>query len=148
MNPFLLGRDERLVEWKAFRLSLAELCPDEQFIAVARYWAQAPMLARPAYDVENCKELPTPWEMIITNDWCRDSVAVGMEFTLRLAGYPAEELSLSLIRDYDISEQMFCLKIDNRLLLNYSIGEVKELPSTNHFCLMQIRYNGRGYLQF
>ncbi len=148
MNPFLLGRDERLADWKEFRNSLVTLAPDAQLAAVADYWAQAPMNSRPAYDVERFDELPGPWEMIIANDWCRDSVAVGMEFTLRLAGFPPEQLSLLLIRDYDISEQMFCLKIDNRLLLNYSIGEVTELPSTNHFALMQIRYNGRGYLQF
>lgn len=144
MNPFLLGRDERLSDWKALRNNLSQHPEDEQIQIVADYWARAPLM-KAAYDSEFIENWPGPWEMVMAGDWCRDSVAVGMEFTLRLAGWTADRLSIVMIRDYDLSDQMLSLKIDNCALLNYSIGEVVLYPTTNHDILFEYCYNGRGY---
>ena len=144
MNPFLLGRDERLSDWKALRTSLSQHSEEEQLQMVADYWSRAPLMKR-AYDSEVIENWPGPWEMVMAGDWCRDSVAVGMEFTLRLSGWTPDRLSVAMIRDYDLSDQMLSLKIDNRALLNYSIGEVVTHPTTNHDILFEYRFNGRGY---
>jgi hypothetical protein len=97
MNPFLLDPHERLRDWKAFRTGLSMLSEPDQLRAVAGYWALAPMKSL-AYDVERPLDLPTPWEMIDLGDWCRNSVAYGMEFTLRLAGWDASRLKLVSLR--------------------------------------------------
>ena len=98
-----------------------------------------------AYDFEDCSEWPSPWEMISKGDWCPYSVAIGMEFTLRLAGWDKSRLTLMVIRDYDISAQMMILKIDDDTVLNYSVGMVEEFPKTNYCVLAQFQSNGKRY---
>lgn len=147
MNPFLLNREERLTHWKTFRASLCDMHEIDQLRATASYWSQAPTM-KCAYDSEEVPSWPGPWEMVLAGDWCRDSIAAGLEFTLRLGGWSADRLSLLMIRDYDISDQMLALKIDNEYVLNYSIGEVTSYPETNHDVLARYRFNGRGYVSF
>jgi len=144
MNPFLLSREERLTDWKALRTQLRSLDLEEAAQTVARYWARAPLM-KCAYDAYRLETWPGPWEMVMAGDWCRDSVAVGMEFTLRLAGFSQDRLTLVMIKDYDVSDQMLCLKIDNEKLLNYSVAEVVDYPTTKHDIIFQYRFNGRGY---
>lgn len=98
-----------------------------------------------AYDFEDCSEWPSPWEMIAAKDWCPYSVAIGMEFTLRLAGWDKSRLLLMAIRDYDISEQRMILKIDDSIALNYSVGMVEEFPKTNYDVLATFQNNGKRY---
>lgn len=144
MNPFLLSPQERLADWKTFRDGLRALDEDAQLNAVARYWAQAP-LSRHAYDAFELDKWPSPWEMIHAGEWCRDSTAVGMEFTLRLAGWSSERMRLLFIRDYDISDQMLVLEIDGTHLLNYSCGYVTPIPDTNCVVLASWTFQGKKY---
>jgi hypothetical protein len=147
MNPFMFAQGERLSDWKALRASLPAMSEEDQLLKIAQYWGRAPLM-KCAYDSYKIEEWPGPWEMVIAGDWCRDSVAAGMEFTLRLSGWSADRLSLVMIRDYDISDQMLVLKIDNEKVLNYSIDEVVDNPSTKHAVMFQYRFNGRGYSSF
>ncbi len=146
MNHFFLSRDERVQHWKIFRDSLKELSDIEALNAVAHYWAQAPIMKR-AYDDMDFSDWPSPWEMVHKGDWCQSSVAIGMEFTLRLAGWDANRLELITITDYDISEQKMILKIDESLVLNYTVGEVEEYPTTNHLIMISFRHDGKRYFE-
>lgn len=144
MNPFLLGPEERLTTWKAFRGSLRGMDEQEQLGAVARYWAQAP-IDRYAYEPLQPETWPTPWEMIAAGDWCENSLAIGMEFTLRLSGWTADRLSLLFWRDLDFSFERLVLKIDDRYLLNYHVGIVCEIPLTQHVVVSRVRYDHSKY---
>lgn len=144
MNPFLLSADEQIANWKLLRAELKDLDEATALQRVADFWAQAP-ISKMAYDPEDCSEWPSPWEMIAARDWCPHSVAIGMEFTLRLAGWDASRLRLMTIRDYDISEQRMILKIDDSLALNYSVGMVESFPTTNHDVLAAFQSNGKRY---
>lgn len=144
MNPFLLRPDERLADWKQLRKSLPALPEPEQLARVARYFAQAP-LAKFTYDVDDLTSWPSPWDMIIEGDWCRSSVAVGMEFTLRLSGWNEDRLTLHHRKDYDISDQFILLQIDDTHVLNYHHGQVVELPQTRADILQSWRFKGRFY---
>jgi hypothetical protein len=84
MNPFLLPPKKRLADWKDFRQSLSEHSEAEQLRLVAQYWAQAPMCAGLAHNIDEPESIPGPWEMVSEGQWCEHSVAIGMEFTLRL----------------------------------------------------------------
>lgn len=143
MNPFLLSPTERLSDWKAVRSSLADMTDEQAIAAVAKYWAQAPV-CRMAYDYDEMEKWPTAWEMISANEWCRDSIAYGMEFTLRLGGFSPERLRLILIRDYDISDQMIVLEIDRTIFLNYDVGEITPLPKTRWAAMAVWEFSGRG----
>lgn len=145
MNPFLLSGPECLTAWKSLREDIKLMSEPEALAAVADWWAQAPLM-RMAYDFEDCSEWPSPWEMIHQRDWCPYSVAIGMEFTLRLAGWEPERLKLAVIRDYDISDQRMLLIIDGTVVLNYSVGVVEEYPRTKHDVLVAFQNDGKRYL--
>lgn len=144
MNPFLLPPAERLADWRQFRDSLARLTEEQQLAAVADYWAKAPLLTT-AYDLERCKDWPTIWEMIHANQWCRSSVAIGMEATLRLAGWAADRLTLALMHDRTIQSILMVLIVDDIWLLNYDWGSFRRYPNTDHYIMWNWRYIGRGY---
>lgn len=146
MNPFLLDATSRLHDWKEFRNSLSEMSEDDQLTAVAKYWAQAPLL-KLAYDIEQAHTLPSPWEMISEGNWCRNSVAVGMDFTLRLAGWSKDRLRLSLIRDWDLSEIILVVIIDGTKVLNYNHAVVSGIPETKHDVVGQWHFSGKLYSQ-
>ena len=144
MNPFLLKPDERLESWKSIRNALKDLDESEALQLVAEYWAQAPML-KMAYDPALPDEWPSPWEMVSDGDWCPYSVATGMEFTLRLAGWAPERMQILHIRDYDISDERCVLKIDESVFLNYNEGFVVDIPTTRYDVLGTVQSNGKRY---
>jgi hypothetical protein len=144
MNPFLLPAEDRLSHWKNFRTQLATMTEAEQLAAVATYWSLAP-LSTIAYDPEALDECPTAWEMIKHNDWCSNSIAVGMEFTLRLSGWDASRLILRNVKDYDLCLQKIVLEIDNAHFINYDYSVVVPLPETRYDILDSWQFTGRHY---
>ena len=143
MNPFLLPRTERLADWKVFRDSLSAFSEEDQLRLVASYWAQAPLL-KVAYDPENPKSWPSPWEAVHDGNWCRDSTAIGMDFTLRLSGWEPSRLELRLIDDHPNSNIVLVLKVDGTIALNYEWNTVTEFPSDFH-TLRKYHWDGRHY---
>lgn len=144
MSPFLLPPHERLAHWKEFRRSLMPMPDDQKLREVATYWANAPLMTI-AYDLDKPELWPTPWHMIHANEWCRSSVAVGMEATLRLAGMSADRLLLRHIVDRDIQVMLLVLLVDSTHALNYSWGSVVPYPKTRQQVLREIRYGTKAY---
>lgn len=116
----------------------------DQLQEVVDFWSKAP-LAVMAYDPEKLNEYPTPWEMMTENDWCRNSIAIGMEFTLRLSGWNADRLKIKMIRDYDVSDQKLILEVDGKYFLNYEHGAVVPIPETNRDVLDIWAFSGKNY---
>ena len=95
----MMAPDARLAHWKNFRNSLSGMAEIDQLAAVAEYWKWPP-LKSVSCDPEALDLLPTPWEMMSANDWCRNSVAIGMDFTLRLSGWDSSRMLIKMMRDY------------------------------------------------
>lgn len=112
----------------------------QQFDAVAAYWAKAP-LAPVSREPETW---PSIWQMMQDNRWCRNSVAVGMEATLRLAGLSAERLTLQWIKDDQST--LLVLVIDHDCMLNYDWGSVRAVGDVVHTTLRQWRYVDKDYI--
>jgi hypothetical protein len=146
MNPFLLASSERRSHWKTFRQGLELLDMPAKLTAVAQYWSQAPLLCQRAYDPDDAAHWPTPWELLHYNRWCRNSIAIGMENTLRLANVSADQLTLQLISDSQ-NVDLLVLIIDATAVLNYNWGSVQYIPLFNHVVLRQWRFTGRSYIQ-
>jgi hypothetical protein len=142
MNPFILSSQDRLEHWKQFRRQLPSLPETEQLNSVAKYWALAP-LAKVSYDVEDPMSWPTPWEMISQGIWCRNSVAIGMEFTLRLSGWKPQRLQLAMLRDYELSEQTMIVIIDDSKVMNYTYSVVVDYPNTKHEIVGKWQFSGK-----
>lgn len=145
MNPFLLDSGSRLAHWKTFRKDLVNQTLPAQISAVAEYWSKAP-LGVCAYDMDTAEDWPNPWELIHNNQWCRSSIAIGMENTLRLAGIANERLTLQLITD-DLYQALLVLIIDDTYVLNYAWGSVHVVPFSEHQVIRQWRFADRGYFQ-
>lgn len=145
MNPFVLSPRDRLAHWKEFRKGLPAMPENEQLARTAEYWALAP-LSRFAHDTEHPETWPSPWEMISDGYWCQRSIAIGMEFTLRLSGWDPARLLLADLRDYDVSEQFFVLIIDGIGVMNYTYAEVVGLPETKHDLIGRWRFSGKFYV--
>ena len=141
MNPFLLPPAERLADWKQFRRSLSTLEEEQQWQAVAQYWAQPPLLSTSPLMLL-LDTTPTIWDMIYDNKWCRNSVVLGMEATLRLAGLAADRMTLRLLQD-SLCE-VLVLVIDDRWMLNYDWGCLSPY-STTYQIIRQWRFSGRHY---
>ena len=146
INPFVIFNSPqgRLTNWKALRQKIAELSDDEAMAIVAEYWAHAPM-SNFSYNPDDCESWPSPWEMVSAGDWCPQMVAVAMEFSLRLSGWEANRLELVAFRDYDISQEVMVLKIDDKYALNYSIGKVEGWPDTKKIITGKWSFQGRSY---
>lgn len=144
MNPFVLSFEERTKAWKDLRKSLPEMTDNKKLEAVARFWSNAPLVSD-AYDLEDCETWPTPWEFIKNNEWCRSSVAISMENTLRLSGFDSERLKLKLILDRDISEILMILSVDDKFVLNYDWGQVRDYQKTNHYVIKKWKFVGKSY---
>jgi len=146
MNPFLSPPAERLADWKQFRQSLATIDETHQLAAVAAYWANAPLMAS-ADRLDQYARWPTIWEMIHANQWCRNSVAIGMEATLRLAGMAVDRLILRLIHDRIIQAGLLVLVVDDTWLLNYDWGFVRHYTG-EHPVMQSWYFTGRDYCTF
>lgn len=145
MNPFLLPPEERLAHWKELRKSLAAMDDMTKLKAVAQYWSNAP-LKTIAYDPADSANWLTPWEMMYRNEWCRSSIAIGMENTLRLAGFSTDRMKLKYIIDRDIQAVLLILVVDDTWVLNYDWGSVLPYPKTNHNVMKAWRFSGKAYL--
>jgi hypothetical protein len=145
MNWFLLSLEERLRIWKEFRNSLSSKDEMTQFSMVAEFWAKAP-LKTISYDITDASSWPTPWEMIRNNDWCRNSVAIGMENTLRLAGFPSERMALKFILDREIQAMLLVLVVDCTWVLNYDWGHVREYSDMKLKSLKTWTFLNKSYI--
>lgn len=145
MNPFLLDSGDRLAHWKTFRKALCDQPIAAQAAAVALYWGKAP-IGVCACDLDSAAAWSNPWQLLHDNQWCRSSVAIGMENTLRLAGVANDRLTLRLITD-DLYDALLVLIIDDTYVLNYAWGSVYFSPLADHQIIRQWRYADRGYFQ-
>ena len=143
-NHFMLSAPSRVEHWKQFRKSLGLLTETQRLHAVAAYWARAPLL-NIAYDCDAPHTWPGIWEMVGAGNWCRNSVAIGMDHTLRMAGFEPGRLCMGLLWDEDIAAVLMVVRIDADLLLNYNWGLLTPYPPTNHRWLRRYRWTGRKY---
>lgn len=123
MNSFKLSPPQRLTAWSEFRDSLPAMPEAEQLKAVAEFWQRCPF-DRWVIDPTEPKEWLTVWEMLYEGQYCINSVAIGIEATLRYSGWAPERLQLAMIKEPDaLGSEYFVVKIDNLVVLNYSYGE-------------------------
>ena len=73
---------------------------------------------------------PTPWEMLHSGNFCDNSIALGMSYTIHYANEHIPN-RLLYVTDRENSIQKLCALIDNKYLLNYSYGTISTLPTEN-----------------
>lgn len=144
MNPFVLPLSQLMQDWKDLRTALKNKAEEDQIQSVVNFWSFCP-LSTFAHDPEALDTYDTPWEMMHQNDWCQNSVAVAMEFTLRLGGVSADKLIIKYIRDHDVSVQRLVVEYDGKYWLNYEHGTVSAIPNTNFDVLETWKFGTKRY---
>ena len=129
---------KRLSLWREFRRSLD--CEDTSEVCktVVNWWESAP-LVNVVIDPANSDYWPTPWEMLHQGNFCENSLALGMSYTIYYANHDIPN-ELLYITNTSRSFQTLCVLIDNKHLLNYDRGKISILPSTTE-CLISYRVN-------
>lgn len=117
---------KRLSMWREFRNGLDTKNTVEVCNTVIRWWISAP-LVNIAIDPVNSDQWPTPWEMLHQGDFCNNSLALGMAYTIYYAN-PDIDNELVYVTCPDTSVQQLCALIDNKHLLNFDHGRISTLP--------------------
>tara|TARA_X000001036_G_C20109555_1_gene574615 strand:+ start:52 stop:504 length:453 start_codon:yes stop_codon:yes gene_type:complete len=119
----------RLNRWRAFRKGLNTDNTKDVCELVIDWWKMAPISSW-TIDPVDSDTYPTPWEMLHSGNFCENSMALGMSYTIHYANEKIPN-SLMYITDREKSIQKLCVLIDNKYLLNYSYGAISTLPTEN-----------------
>jgi hypothetical protein len=139
MNFFLLSGSERILAWRKFRQSVANLNELEQLSLIAKFWGDAPLQTY-VLDWDRSEEWPSAWQLLHDGNFDSNVIAILMEQTLILLGWSPERLKLQYIKDVVIEEQLMILIIDNLWVLNYSYYEVFELEKIKNNFSVYAKY--------
>ena len=119
----------RLKQWRAFRKGLDTDNTYEVCETVINWWKMAPISSMTIDPVES-STWPTPWEMLHSGNFCENSIALGMSYTIYYANEGIQN-ELLFVTDRENSIQQLCTLIDNKYLLNYQYGAISTLPTEN-----------------
>ena len=120
----------RLNNWRTFRKGLDTDDVYEVCRTVVDWWKMAPLSAI-TIDPVNSYTWPTPWEMLHSGEYCEDSLALGMAYTVYYANSSIDN-ELIYVYDKKRSIQRLCCLVDKKYLLNYNYGEISKLPADVH----------------
>tara|TARA_S200000501_G_scaffold372581_1_gene417884 strand:+ start:9624 stop:10076 length:453 start_codon:yes stop_codon:yes gene_type:complete len=119
----------RLNRWRQFRNGLNTDIVIDVCETVIDWWKMAPISSMTIDPVES-STWPTPWEMLHSGNFCENSLALGMSYTIYYANEDIPN-ELLYVTDRQNSIQRLCVMINNKYLLNYSYGAISTLPTKN-----------------
>ena len=117
----------RLSQWRNFRKGLDTNDTYAVCETVVQWWKMAPISSMTIDPVES-STWPTPWEMLHIGDFCEDSLALGMSYTIYYANDTIPNELLYIV-DRGRAIQRLCVLIDNKYLLNLEHGTISKLPT-------------------
>lgn len=117
----------RLSKWRNFRKGLDTQDTLAVCQTVVDWWKMAPISSLTIDPVES-NTWPTPWEMLHSGNFCDNSLALGMSYTIYYANDSIPNELLFVI-DRERSIQRLCVAIDNKYLLNLEHATISNLPS-------------------
>lgn len=137
---FKLFGNDRLAEWRDFRLSL-ETSPTP-FNDVAVFWANAPFVnsyINPYY----VKSWPDPWHLVLDDMYDNLGVALGMLYTLKLTQRFTDtncEIHKSILDGE--AEPYYILIVDNEHVLNFVYRESTTKDKLPSNAISQLLWSG------
>lgn len=129
------NKEERILIWRNFKQDLKELTPENKLKAVAKWWADAPLI-NSSINIDFPSEWPTPWELIYEGTFCQCSIAYLMQQTLLMVDWP-EDIELMFV---DNTHDQLLVLVTGDKVLNYVVGEVFDLDTLLGECSIHYRY--------
>ncbi len=129
---------DRILKWREWRLTLADLPLEKCLEEVAITWAKAPVVNHYLIP-DDITEWPDPWNLINDNIFCDLSIALGMFYSLLLCDNPYVNKDNLRIDIYQSTTGWINLcSIDQGLyMLNYSprtVVNISTLPLIGNPC--------------
>ena len=126
---------DRLEEWRLFRLELNQLPFEEALKKVSHLWSYAPFV-RHHLAPEDGQNWPNPWTLLHENCYCDVAKALGMLYTIYLTNHRSNITEIEICLCKDEKEEYALVNVNNgQYILNYVFDEVvnkeqlKELES-------------------
>jgi hypothetical protein len=116
---------EKILAWRKLRANLAGLDLTESIHSVMSWWTYAPWV-RKTIDPYDSQHWPTPWELINRGEFCRSAIALGQAYTLWMC-MPELPVAIELINNFSEKDIHLVVVIDEKYLLNYTLGQVLNL---------------------
>lgn len=137
---FNLPKQKRLGAWRQFRSSIETLSTEQQTQAVAALWARAPQVFQDI-DYSSPESWPTPWELIIQDDYGPFGLALGMSYTLGLLdNTAAKQIRLRCYKDSAQHNFLFLVWYDD-YILNWSTGCISRIQDISKTAQIQFDYD-------
>lgn len=136
--------NERLAEWREFRLQLE--VSDTPFKDLADFWSNAPFVNQ-YINPDNPKGWPDPWHLILDDKYDDLAVALGMFYTVKLTQRFMDtycEIHISTL-PHDKAPR-FNLIIDNKWVLNWDYREVVSVENLPEVINTRILWSGTSLL--
>lgn len=116
----------RLQMWREFRQSLDINNTVDVCQTVVDWWKSSPIV-NISIDPVSSANWPTPWEMLHQGDFCENSLALGMAYTIYYANNRIPN-RLVFVQNKKDSIQKLCALVDEKHLLNYRHGVISSKP--------------------
>jgi hypothetical protein len=113
------SNDRKLSAWAELRSSLAEL--KDPLMAVWNFWKDAPFIPyNKNVDPQDQSNWPTPWEIIIDNQYDDFTKALMIGWTLKYSKvYENSEIIIKTLIDTDKKTIYNIVSVDNTWIINY-----------------------------
>jgi hypothetical protein len=141
-NLWLRSSDERLSEWRDFRLGLQELygqydpdsdCNDDILLsslsAIDMWWQHAPLVSV-AIDPYNYKFWPSVWEIVHQGECCKYSKGLAMAYTMYYMD-PNAHVTVERVYDQTHNDEYFMATFNGQYGLNTPYSPVLDLKSVD-----------------
>lgn len=116
MNVFQCSFEQRLRSWKDLRQLLNDTNLADGCVAVDRWWQQAPLVNHHLHPLDKAN-WPDPWTILSDNVYCPLTRAVGMCYTLIMAG--VTDIKLVQATDTLCEDHHLVLVDGSKYVLNY-----------------------------
>lgn len=130
--------EDRIHEWRNFRIDLKHQTVLQCLDNVAKFWAMAPQ-SNQFLAPDLPETWPNPWELLHDNYYDEVGLALGIYYTLQLSeAFPKEDIVYNVL---DHNNSIINVVQVKDQVLNYDFGEVintKQLPND---CKIRYQYN-------
>lgn len=116
MNVFQLNYDTRLRSWYDLRAEIEGTLIQNKVVEIDNWWQKAPLVNHHLH-IQDSKNWPGPWDLLVENTYCTVARALGMCYTLLLVGVDDVEMVEATDR---MGEDLVLVLVDNaKYVLNY-----------------------------
>jgi len=122
-----LTPDERLREWRQFRIDIGKDTVESAMQRVAHLWSYAPYVTH-YLAADLVTDWPDPWTLVHENTYCDLAKTLGMFYTLYLSSHyhvSINELALEIYQDDEEKELRYIVSINKgKYILNMMFDTV------------------------